>query len=105
MTWNQANTLFQSARDKIKGKPLGNNTRLVSIPIGNKYGIKLHNTIILVIGQDGSYTYNNGGWKTVTTKKRMNQYGPMTIYQRNHIWFVQFANTVIAYNNGMVSYA
>ncbi len=86
MTWHQANTLFQSARNKVKGKPIGRNTRIVEA--NGSYGIKLHNTIVLTIRRDGTYTYNTGGWYTVTTKKRMNDYGPARIHQHKHQWFI-----------------
>ncbi len=33
-------------------------------------------------------TLNSGGWRTVTTKARMNEYGPVPIWQRDGLWYV-----------------
>jgi len=40
-----------------------------------------------------SVTLNTGGYRTVTTKSRMNQFArdyslPFSVFQRNHAWFV-----------------
>jgi hypothetical protein len=31
---------------------------------------------------------NSGGYRTHTTKKRINQYSPVRIYQKNFEWFL-----------------
>lgn len=88
MTWFKADTLFKSARNKVKGKPIGRNLRIVYIPTGDRYGIKFHNTCILIIDRQGNYAYNTDGWTTITTKKHMNTYGPAKVYQHKHIWYI-----------------
>lgn len=49
---------------------------------------------------------NDGGWKTLTTKTRMNQvsknYGlGYQVFQKNHDWFVEYRGQVIPYSSGM----
>jgi hypothetical protein len=39
-------------------------------------GIKLHKTIILKFYKDGRVQFNSDGWRTVTTRERMNCYAP-----------------------------
>jgi hypothetical protein len=36
------------------------------------YGIQYHKTVIFAIREDGTYWFNNGGYFTATTKKRIN---------------------------------
>jgi hypothetical protein len=86
---------FQTASAKLidkrgKNRPtkkLGNNTYLVRID-SETIGVKLHNTIVVTIHQDGTYTLDSGGWQTVTTKQRINEYCPVRVNQRKHQWYV-----------------
>lgn len=91
MDYQQAGKLFDSARSKDAGKPLENNTRLHRRYAGlNKpdYAVRLHNTDIVTIHPDDTYTLNTGGWNTVTTKDRINKYAPGYVTQRQGIWYL-----------------
>ena len=71
-------------------RKVGNNTWLVrnsSIPLDTIH-LKLHNTNILTWYYDGMVRLNSGGWKTVTTKARMNEYLPYgwRVFQQNYVW-------------------
>lgn len=72
---------------KRESKKVGNNTYLVRIS-PETIGVKLHNTFVVEIHSDGTYTLNSGGWRTVTTKDRINNYSPVGISQRKYEWFV-----------------
>lgn len=81
---------FAAATVTIKNretKKVGNNTYLVRIN-PETIGVKLHNTIVVTIHQDGTYTLNSGGWRTVTTKARINQFCPVKVGQKKYEWFV-----------------
>ena len=76
-----------SARVRERGKPIGNNTRVMergaNVAIGRNgngskpsYAIKFHHTDILIFHPDGSFTINMGGWDTITTKIRLNEHLP-----------------------------
>ncbi len=98
-------TLALSARNKAKGKPIGNNLRAVVLGNGD-VAIRLHATNIVVYhnpNNGGGFTLNSGGWHTVTTKKRMNQYMPdnMGIFQRNFAWFLRIDGKTVSYRDGM----
>lgn len=88
MNWFEAQTLMETARNKTKGKPIANNTRLYERH-DNNYEIRLHGNVIMIIRKDG-ITPLDGGWKTVTTKERLNRYLPngFSLYQRDWVWYL-----------------
>jgi len=54
--------------------------------------VRYHNTDVVVV-KNGEVTLNTGGWKTVTTKRRMNQAANQFglgyhVYQERHAWYV-----------------
>jgi len=56
--------------------------------------VTYHSTDVVVVTPK-TIRLNNGGWKTLTTKTRMNQasrqYGlGFNVYQRNYNWFVDY---------------
>lgn len=86
LTYSAARALHDKARDKYAGKPLANNTRLVQR--GDNYAVKLHATDVVTIRPDSTYVLNTGGWYTVTTKDRINDFGPARVYSANGVWCV-----------------
>lgn len=81
---------YQKATDLIgkrDSKKLGNNTYLVRR--GDDFAVKLHNTDVVTIHADNTYTLNTGGWQTVTTKDRINGYSPARIYQNKGLWYMR----------------
>jgi hypothetical protein len=50
--------------------------------------LKYHNTILVTISPDGTITLNSGGYRTSTTKDRINQFSPVSVYQNKGIWYV-----------------
>lgn len=56
--------------------------------------VRYHATRVASLAPDGTITLRTGGWRTVTTKKRMNQAlatwgSPYRVYQEDHEWYVQ----------------
>jgi len=99
MNWNEAEELMMTARDRNKGKPIGNNTRLyfTETTFGEDYyTIRLHGNRIIDIYEDRILP-SNGGWQTVTTKARLNEYIPrgFRVFQKNWEWYLEdtYANT------------
>jgi hypothetical protein len=66
---------------------IGNNTLRIRYADG-RTAIRLHHTDIMTTAPEGSITLNSGGWKTVTTKDRLNSYSPYRVYSENGIWYV-----------------
>ena len=51
--------------------------------------IRLHHTDVLEFPKTGEVVFNSGGWKTVTTKDRMNEFQNVaTIIQDRGLWYL-----------------
>ena len=87
LTYTKAATLFAKARDKDKGAALERHTRLVQTGEGD-FAVKYHATPVVTIHKDCTYTLKTGGWRTATTKKRINDYSPARVYQRKGEWLL-----------------
>jgi len=99
MKTQKAKAVFATARNKESGKPLANNTRLVKR--GEAFAIRLHQTDIVTINPDGTHTLNSGGWRTMTTKARISEFGPVGITQTKGHWFVNYPGGQCLYEDGM----
>ena len=100
MNYAQAEKLFATARSAEAGKPIANNTRIVKR--GDSYAIRLHDTDILTFEPDGRVFYRSGGWRTVTTKARMNEYGPASIFSDRGAWYISTAKaSSVPYADGL----
>lgn len=88
MTYHTLNTLLLSGRNKFRHK-LAHNTYAWRMP-NCDIAIRLHNTDILTFRSDGTVIYRTGGWRTVTTKARLNRFGAPghRIYQHKFNWFI-----------------
>ena len=64
-------------RDK-DDRPLASNTRLQSRP-GGSIAVRLYSTDIVTYHPDGRITLRSGGWRTYTTKARINGYAPVWV--------------------------
>ena len=71
---------------KTRKRKLGNNTYLVVRDDGG-IGVRLHDTEVVIHYED-KIILNTGGWYSITTKARMNEYTPFSIRQKNYEWFV-----------------
>lgn len=86
MNYLTATDCFSSARYPEKGKPIANNTRVFRR--GEDYAVRLHATDVVTFHPDGSFTLDSDGWRTVTTKARMNDYIPAgRIYTVSGVWY------------------
>lgn len=67
-------------------KKLANNTYLHETQDG--IAVRLHNTDVVTIHPDNTYTLNSGGWQTFTTKARINEFSPARLGQDKGIWYL-----------------
>jgi hypothetical protein len=89
---------------KRSRRKLANNTYLERRSEG-QIAVKLHATDILIFHPDGSTEYQSGGWRTPTTKNRMNEFGPgPRIWSDRGIWQVWNGGEepIAVYADGMV---
>jgi hypothetical protein len=79
---------FTQAREKLgnrTSRKVANNTYLVDL--GGYIGLRLHGTIIVSYHPDQTKVFT-GGWRTVTTKARINDYLPAgRICQKAGTWY------------------
>ena len=91
--------LYAEARERLgnrNSRKVANNTYLVkrskrSIGLNGDepISLRLHSTNILTWYPDGCVEYYHGGYTTVTTKNRLNDYGPMgRITQERYKWYI-----------------
>lgn len=94
MNFQEAASQFAKARDKTVGKKIANHTYVVQV--GESYAIRLHNTNIVTFHMDGSIVLFSGGYRTATTKERMNTAlaaNRIHISQKNGLWYVESGDT------------
>jgi hypothetical protein len=90
MTHAEATKMVLGKRNRSQRK-VGNNT-YAYIEHDGSVAIELHGTKVVVIYPNGLYKLNSGGYRTSTTKKRINQYSPVKVYQKNYTWYVNAGN-------------
>ncbi len=84
---------YSAARDMMKTarqgrRKLANNTYLVAGKDAASFAIRLHATDVVTMAPDGSFTLNSGGWRTVTTKERINAFSPVNVGSDRGQWYV-----------------
>ena len=84
---NYQNFLEQLTGRYKDSRKIANNTYLMRID-SNTIGIKLHDTFVVTYKKNGSIILNSGGWKTVTTKARINDFSPVWLTQEKGEWYV-----------------
>jgi hypothetical protein len=97
---------YTTAKEKLgtrDSRKLCNNTYLQRRADGT-IAVKLHATDVLIFRPDDSVEYQTGGWHTVTTKERMNNYGAdgRWIWQDKGIWTIGTRDKRVLYKDGVV---
>jgi len=75
-------------KTKQKARKIGNNT-YAEIERDNSVSIRLHGTAVVRFYPNGLVKLNSGGWRTSTTKNRINKYSPVKVYQKKYEWYLQ----------------
>lgn len=73
-------------------------------PVDGGYALRYHQTDVVTAYPDGSVKLDSGGWRTPTTKERINRYLPTgyVLYQKNNKWWISTPHGEIAFKDGMV---
>jgi len=84
---------YQEALEKLgkrSSRKLENNTYLIHYHEAKPHyiGVRLHNTDVVKYYPDGRIILNSGGWKTPTTKDRINKYAPVNVWTDKGIWYI-----------------
>lgn len=81
---------YQNALEILKDRPqkkVANNTYLVRTS-PDCIGVRLHDTIVVYLFDDGTTRLNSGGYQTNTTKNRINAFSPLRVKQVKNVWSV-----------------
>lgn len=87
MNYTEAVNLVHGKTNR-KTRKVGNNT-YAEIEYDNSVSIRLHGTSVVRFYPNGLVKLNSGGWRTSTTKDRINKYSPVSVYQKNFEWFLR----------------
>jgi hypothetical protein len=70
--------------------------------------VTLHNTNVFILDKKNDFiALSSGGWRTVTTKQRINQasedyFCGFRVYQKNFVWYVSLKNgDTVPFKDGM----
>jgi hypothetical protein len=99
MIYSELLSKLDTKRGDKTSRKVGNNTYLKRR--GANVAVSLHNTDVVTYTPDNSATLESGGWRTVTTKSRINEYIPGHLYTEAGIWYVAFYGVTYTYNDGM----
>jgi hypothetical protein len=92
-TYNEALKVLNGRKSKRLPKTA---TTLRMLDNGD-IGLEYHSTIVVTYFKDGGYKLDNGGWFTMTTKKRMNDFTDLVVCQSKGKWYVNGYD----YHNGI----
>jgi hypothetical protein len=74
--------------DEIKKSIVINSGNTVEITLNDGTEIiRYHHTNVITKHPNGNYTLNSGGYKTMTTKARINEHVPINLYQEKGLWY------------------
>lgn len=74
----------------VYSRLLAGNTRLHFGKVQpNSISLVFYDTAIVTWYMDGRIILNSGGYRTVTTKRRMCEFGPVHVYQHQNVWYVE----------------
>lgn len=79
--------VWERVRNPLAGKPLANNTRLFK-RADDCFAIRVHQTDVVTMFEDGRTVLSTGGWYTMLTKDRISTYAPVRITSREGVWYV-----------------
>ena len=87
-----AKQLMSNVKNPSSGKPVMNNTRLY-VNLDGSFTMKLHDNPIITYTPN-SITLRTCGWKTVTTKARLNAWSPtgLKVVQIDGEWWVKIGD-------------
>jgi hypothetical protein len=99
MNYQEALAFMSKAKDIGKGRPTGQRgTRMhlhtYKVPFPD-VSLQYHNTTLVMWTHEGIY-FRNGGWKTATTKSRLNEHlrkHELYITQRQFVWYLCSINS------------
>jgi hypothetical protein len=96
MTFTEADSIL--ARRAIR--KVAHNTHLHRVD-ADTIAVRLHSTDVVTLHRDGRAVLSSDGWRTVTTKERLNRFAPCRVYQQRGEWFVQHGGDTVPFRDGL----
>lgn len=63
--------------------------------------LRYHNTDVITFHKDGTFTLDGGGYRTATTLRRLKEFGPFQICQKNGEWLLSSDGNEIPFYDGI----
>lgn len=101
MTYAELHSLIRGKNGRNKRKIAGNTWGEID-PATGSITVTFHKTAIIRAYPNDSFILRNGGHQTVTTKRRLNQFTPFQVWQRNFTWFTRENGKDIEFWDGML---
>ena len=76
------------------------NTVEYRTPDGDRV-VRLHRTDIVTFKSNGDIVLSSGGWRTVTTKDRINRFAPVRVHAERGVWYVSNGDAAIPFVDGL----
>jgi hypothetical protein len=80
--------ITSEAVDKFLSKTPFRKSNMSVEEIGGVYKLKLHGNTIATIDELGVLSVSNAGWRSNTTKERLNGIPGVRVHQRNWNWYL-----------------
>ena len=93
--------LMQFGKPKGRHYKISNNTHVEMHP-DDSIAIRLHEMDIATYYPDQKIVLNSGGWRTVTTKERMNSFSPAHVWSYDHLWTVSYRGASEKFKDGVI---
>ena len=102
MNYSEALELIDS-NPRLKRRKLAHNTYLERRK-GGELAVRLHDTDVVTMLPDNTFRLDSGGWRTVTTKERINRFSPARLSQEKRVWylFTNGCDTRVLFDDGVV---
>ena len=84
----------------IQSRKLANHTLLRRVD-NSTIAVQLHSTDVVTYHADGRIVFNSGGWKTSTTKARMNSFSPARVSQAAGSWEITIDGSAANFADGI----
>ena len=107
-TYEQALAAIETSRNKTSKKVQNNTTIHKQIAVDGTItvAVKLHNTFVVIMHPDHSVYYSGGFW-TMTTLHRINQFGLCPVSQKKFQWILKdgthFEEGIVVNRAGVVA--
>lgn len=88
--YERAATLLQRGRPKGRRKKLSGRATYLRLLPDKAIAVTLYRTDVVRLYPDGRVVLNTGGWRTVTTKDRMNRFLPegWSVWSDRSVWYL-----------------